>query len=241
MSNTIYIVYQTTNLVNNKYYIGYHEQIGTDFDGYFGSGDALRAAIKKYGSENFIRKTLSTHQSSNEAFVAEESAIGNKWNTDPLCYNKCPGGSGGNKTTLTEHDRLLHIQKMRQIHANRSSEQQEAINKKLSAIHKNRSSEEQQRIWNKQQETRRKLYPKDKENNPMFKGHYQTPWGIFSTSFDAVNTLSFNMNFQVLIKWCKNNDTIITQRMINRNTYLTQEMLGMTFKDLGFDFIPKES
>jgi hypothetical protein len=240
MSNTIYIIYQTTNLVNNKYYIGYHGQPNEDFDGYLGSGVLLSKAINKYGKHNFIRKTLSIHNTSSEAFIAETIAIGTNFNDDQ-CYNLCKGGKGGDRMTIkSEHDRQAFSTKMRNIHSTRTNSEKLQVSQKLKDAISLRSPCEQQRIWEQQQETRSKLYPKDKQNNPMFKGSYQTPWGVFPTSNDATKALSYYMNIGVLIKWCKNNDVVITQSMISRNKYLTQDMLGITFKDLGFDFILKD-
>ena len=46
-----FILYETTNLINNKKYIGVHKTIDLN-DGYLGSGIYLRNAIKKYGKEN---------------------------------------------------------------------------------------------------------------------------------------------------------------------------------------------
>lgn len=44
------IIYQTTNLINGKIYIGQHECSTDEFDGYFGSGMYLQRAIKKEGA-----------------------------------------------------------------------------------------------------------------------------------------------------------------------------------------------
>ena len=54
----MFIVYKTSNLINNHYYIGVHKQSGTSFDGYYGSGVGLKRAIEKYGKKNFVRETL---------------------------------------------------------------------------------------------------------------------------------------------------------------------------------------
>ena len=52
-----YIIYRTTNTVNNKEYTGYHSTKDLN-DGYLGSGKRLKPAIKKYGEDKFIRKIL---------------------------------------------------------------------------------------------------------------------------------------------------------------------------------------
>jgi group I intron endonuclease len=48
-------VYLWTNLINGKQYIGKHQ--GTD-PNYIGSGILFKAAVKKYGIENFVRVIL---------------------------------------------------------------------------------------------------------------------------------------------------------------------------------------
>jgi len=51
-----YLLYEITNLINDKNYIGQH--ITKDInDGYMGSGHAITAAIKKYGRENFKKES----------------------------------------------------------------------------------------------------------------------------------------------------------------------------------------
>lgn len=70
--NTIeyeYIVYKTTNLINNKIYIGVHRTIKNVKDKYIGQGitgkvkkgKCFAAAVAKYGYENFKRETLFTY------------------------------------------------------------------------------------------------------------------------------------------------------------------------------------
>lgn len=56
------IIYKTTCLINNKTYIGQHRiRYASTLDPwYLGSGKALQAALKKYGTENFRREILAT-------------------------------------------------------------------------------------------------------------------------------------------------------------------------------------
>lgn len=80
-----YIVYKTTNIINNKIYIGVHRTNPDIFDGYIGCGvtkkdqkkkinKGLPAAVKKYGYQNFKRETL---------FIFEDSEEGKR-----LAYEK---------------------------------------------------------------------------------------------------------------------------------------------------------
>ena len=52
-----YTIYQTTNLVNSKYYLGKHITKNPN-DRYLGSGPKLKNAIKKYGRKSFIKNIL---------------------------------------------------------------------------------------------------------------------------------------------------------------------------------------
>lgn len=51
-------IYLTTNLINNKKYIGLHTVTKKSKKKYLGSGKLLKKAIKKYGKENFKKEIL---------------------------------------------------------------------------------------------------------------------------------------------------------------------------------------
>lgn len=49
-----YIIYKTTNLINDKIYVGKHNTSVND--GYLGSGKILKQSIKKYGKKTLFVK-----------------------------------------------------------------------------------------------------------------------------------------------------------------------------------------
>lgn len=89
-------IYEVTNLVNNKKYIGKHRSSSFD-ENYKGSGKLIREALKKYGSKNFIVRLVDTASSRDELnekeilYIAECDAV----NSD-MYYNLSTGGDGGN-------------------------------------------------------------------------------------------------------------------------------------------------
>lgn len=84
------IIYKITNLVNGKFYIG--QDIKNDSN-YFGSGNLIIQAIKKYGKENFIKEILEyctdeKHMDEREIFWIKELNSTNR----KIGYNICEGG-----------------------------------------------------------------------------------------------------------------------------------------------------
>lgn len=87
----MYIVYQTTNLINGKIYIGVHN---CDNDSYVGSGKLIRRAIKKHGTSNFQREILETFETKEEAFNYEAEVVNEDFVNRPDTYNISTGGVG---------------------------------------------------------------------------------------------------------------------------------------------------
>lgn len=91
----IYTIYKTTNLINNRYYIGKHKT--TDpYDSYLGSGKILKQAISAYGSKNFIKEIIEVCDSEEHASIREREIVNEAVVADPNSYNICLGGTGGN-------------------------------------------------------------------------------------------------------------------------------------------------
>lgn len=90
-------VYEITNLVNGKKYIGKRScKCAIEDDKYMGSGKYLRNAINKYGKENFKKEILEICSTEKYAFNREEFYIKScNAHTDSNYYNIASGGEGG--------------------------------------------------------------------------------------------------------------------------------------------------
>lgn len=87
------IIYKTTNLINGKIYIG---QDSKNNDKYFGSGDLIKRAIKKYGLKNFKKEVLCLCETQKELNEMEQKFILIYNSTNKLIgYNICVGGTNG--------------------------------------------------------------------------------------------------------------------------------------------------
>lgn len=104
-----YIVYKTTNKINNKIYIGVHRTNVDIDDGYIGCGlynspNSIKQfkkykfhnAVKKYGVANFIRETLFEYDDTEAGKIAAYKKEGELVNRDFLkrddVYNMVLGG-----------------------------------------------------------------------------------------------------------------------------------------------------
>lgn len=101
-----YIVYQTTNKVNNKIYIGVHgTQYTETFDGYIGCGvDIFRPAtykhpktpfqyaVRKYGPKAFIRTIIQVFDNEEDAYGLEAKLVNEQFVRREDVYNLELGG-----------------------------------------------------------------------------------------------------------------------------------------------------
>jgi len=99
------IIYKTTNLINNKIYIGKDSKNNCD---YLGSGLLLNKAILKYGKTYFSKSILELCESEEELnkkemFWIEELNSTNK----KIGYNIAKGGNGGD--TLSNNPNIDKI------------------------------------------------------------------------------------------------------------------------------------
>ena len=95
-------VYITTNLLNNKIYIGQHVASVFEPERYIGSGLYFLRAVKKYGKQNFKNELLCECQSQEELDKQEMYYIDTYQSTNPdIGYNLSKGSSKNNVDTIT--------------------------------------------------------------------------------------------------------------------------------------------
>ncbi len=102
MSKKYYTIYKTTNIKNNKFYIGMHQTNDLD-DEYLGSGKVLMRSVKYHGKENFHKKILYLLESRDEMIRKEIEIVNDELIGDSLCMNLKPGGEGGGGLSSPEH------------------------------------------------------------------------------------------------------------------------------------------
>jgi hypothetical protein len=91
-----YYIYQITNLLNNKIYVGKHKSPKHPSNNeYYGSGKQIIAAIKKYGIENFKKEVLYYCSSLAEMADKEAEVVTEDFVKRLDTYNMHTGGPGG--------------------------------------------------------------------------------------------------------------------------------------------------
>jgi len=215
MTNTIYTVYQTTNTINNKIYIGVHATTNPN-DSYLGSGIAIKQAIEKYGKDKFKKEILFEYDNQNEAYLKETKIVNEIFIKRKDNYNMCIGGNGG-KTMIGDS------------HWNYGKHHSQETKKKMSISLTGHKSYIRTTEW-----INNKSISNKGKYNPQFTGYYITPWGKFETANG--NGIISNSTTNI---WCKNQNMSINNRMLSKSKYLqslNENPVKKTFKEIGFSF-----
>ena len=100
----IYIVYLTTNILNNMIYVGVHKTESLQFDGYLGNGinrfksniinpkTKFQAAVKKYGFDAFRRNIIKAFDNIEDALDLEAEIVNEEFLLRKDVYNMVLGG-----------------------------------------------------------------------------------------------------------------------------------------------------
>jgi len=89
-----HFIYKTTNVLSGKYYIGMHSTDNLD-DGYLGSGNRIKLAIRKHGKDNFISEILEYCETREILKSREEEIVNLNEIAKVDCMNLRVGGQGG--------------------------------------------------------------------------------------------------------------------------------------------------
>lgn len=105
-------IYIIQNNLSGKYYIGKCEKKLEQTKKYFGSGNNIKKAIKKYGKEHFSKYIIKNNIQSLEELNKLEVFYINFFKTNEYCYNIANGGDGGNiYQNLSENQKILMKEK----------------------------------------------------------------------------------------------------------------------------------
>jgi hypothetical protein len=100
------IIYKTTNLLNEKIYVGQDSKNNPE---YYGSGKYFLNAVKKHGKENF-KKQITCECSSKEELNKKEKFWIKELNSKyPNGYNLSSGGEGGDTFTNSSEENKKRI------------------------------------------------------------------------------------------------------------------------------------
>lgn len=214
-------VYQWTNTLNNKKYIGKHK--GQISDGYTGQGKIFIKAVKKYGIDSFIRNILEVVYEQSESKLQEREKY---WldfyqvtKSDEF-YNISAVSSGGCTTAkYTPEYRSAYMQRI----VNKSQWKRKQKRNYLKAIR-----DPKWKVALLSGQKRRRSYIG--EQNPKFKGWWLTPFGKFPGQIIAAKNC--NVSFLTIRNRCLHPNSIVRQRN------LPKEWFGKTWKELGWNFVP---
>lgn len=165
-------IYLTTNLINNKMYIGKHERQKYDSK-YYGSGKILQKAIEKYGIENFKNEILYEANSTEELNIYEKKYImeyREKFGKNNL-YNIANGGDGGDTFSgKSDKEKEDFVKRMTEINKERCSSKdfKEKLSKATSKRYKSIKEREKQSEKIKRAWSNKDLIEKQKERIQNF-------------------------------------------------------------------------
>ena len=89
-----YTVYQITNKINGKIYIGSHKTKNLN-DGYMGSGKYLKYSQNKHGLDQFEKKILFIFDNPEDMYAKEAEIVNVDFIAEKNTYNLKLGGFGG--------------------------------------------------------------------------------------------------------------------------------------------------
>jgi hypothetical protein len=136
---TYYTIYQTTNIINGKFYVGKHKTNDLK-DTYIGSGVALKKAIKKYGRKNFKKEILFIFKTEKEMNLKEREIVNESFLNNKMTYNMGLGGEGGSHFKGKVHSKEMKEALSKKMTGRKLTEEQR---NKVSESNKHRTLSEE--------------------------------------------------------------------------------------------------
>ena len=152
---TYYTIYQTTNLITNKIYIGLHVT-KNPMDSYLGSGIFITKSIKKYGKENFKKDILFIYDNKEDMIKKEIEIVNSEFVKSSHTYNMSMGGYG--LSTLTDDKKIETLKKMREAQNNMSAEDIKKKSDKRKNTILSKDPDAFKKIGKKSGNTQKKMY-----------------------------------------------------------------------------------
>lgn len=187
-----YIVYETTNIVNGKIYVGVHKTNTAEFDGYLGSGTYLDNAVKKYGKDNFTRRTLFSLPSSDSAYAKEAEIVNEEFLNRNDVYNMALGGNLGDETGWDKVNRSPRRSIISNNHSIRMTGDGNPMYGTRRPEHSKNMTREGNSFYGKSHTIQTRVAMSESrigkgtgERNGMFKGWIHTPVGKFPSKVQA--------------------------------------------------------
>ena len=251
MTKSIYTIYQITNKINNKIYIGVHKATDPN-DNYMGSGLLIKRAIKKHGTDNFTKEILFEYDDKEDAYLKEAEIVNEDFITNSNSYNLKIGGIGGSNVHSDASKAKMSRTTIEWYQNNPMSDETKlkiAKSTKKRFLFEPVSYETKERMSKSQQERHQTTPFSDESKTKMsvtqkewcqtnHKVYYITPTGKFKTSTEASISMNDVISSVTIRNWCINADKEFTKGSIAKSPYLSDNDLGKTPRDLGFDFIP---
>ncbi len=141
-----HIIYIVINLVNGKFYVGYHTTKNIN-DGYLGSGSRMLKVIKKYGSEKLFRLDCEFYRTKDDMKMREKEIVDEKFIEDYKddCYNFSVGGGEG-WDSLHKSPRAKEIYK---LIGKKNSKLMKELYNRMTSEEKEKFREKQRKISNR--------------------------------------------------------------------------------------------
>lgn len=191
-----HFIYKTTNLINNKFYVGMHS---TDdlADGYVGSGKIIHYSVNKYGVKNHRVEILEFAESRDLLKKREAEIVNEELLADPLNINLKFGGEGG----------WEHVSKEMRSYAaaksNLSKSKRTASSNRMSELNKERHAAGEIKYDNfrgktHSEETKEKL--RKPKNTGSKNSQYGTCW-----IYNEASNESIRIKKEDLLEWTNKN------------------------------------